>query len=330
MDIGSVEVLDYRVLTETLANFKHPQFAGTRLLGTQKVEGNVAAWDVYSPSRVTGNFRAPGAPATKVELVKVAGKTATLVPVLLEKAIDETALSWLHSGEAEAGDGARARITREQADLDRILEYTKEYTIWQALSGSLAVDQSDVKFTVDYGLKSSHKPTAAVSWATSTTDVIGDIKAWKALVAQDAGYMPTAAYCNESVMEYLMKNDDVAGLLGEGSLKEQVAESGYITRFMGLDWHVYDDGYIDGAGDFQKFIDDDRLYLVAEWAPFGALLSGSQEIPAGFSETRRVHGKFSYSAVETNPPGVRLFVGENFLPVIYIPDAIVTADVTPA
>jgi len=329
MDIGTVEVLDFKVLTGTLSNFKHPELAGQAILGSATVEGNVAAWDVYAPSRVTGNFRVPGAPATKVDLVKVASRTATLAPVLLEKTLDDMALSWLRSGDAAAGDSARARITREEADLDRVLEYTKEYTVWQALSGTLTVNQGDVKFTVDYGLKNSHKPTASASWATASTDVIGDIRAWKALVAADCGYTATDAYCNESVMDYLLGNDDIAGFLGEGALREQVAESGYITRFMGLNWHVYDAGYIDGSGDFQNFIADDRLFIVAAGAPLGAVLSGSQEIPAGFSETRRVYGKFAYSAVESNPPGVRLFVGENFLPVIYIPDAVVAADVTP-
>ena len=121
----------------------------------------------------------------------------------------------------------------------------------------------------------------------------------------------------------------MSNFLGEGALREQVGQSGYITRFMGLNWHVYNAGYIDASGNFQKFIGDDKLFIVAADSPFGAVLSGSQEIPAGFSSTRRVSGKFAYSAVETNPPGVKIYVGENFLPVIYIPDAIVAADVTP-
>jgi len=329
MDIGSVEVLDYKVLTATLANFKHPELLGLGLMPGQTIEGNVATWDIYSPSRVMGNFRVPGAPASRMDLVKVASRSATLAPVLLEKALDDSALSWLRSNEANSADGARAKITREESDLNRVLEYTKEYAIWQALCGSLSVNQGDVKFSVDYGIRATHKPTATGSWATASTDVIGDIKAWKALVSQDCGYNATDAYCNESVMEYLMGNDDVAAFLGEGTLREQVAESGYITRFMGLNWHVYDAGYLDAAGTFHKFIADDHLFIVANASPFGSILSGSQEIPAGWSETRRVYGKFAYSAVDSNPPGVRLFVGENFLPVIYIPDAIVAADVTP-
>lgn len=329
MDISLVEILDHKVLTATLANFKHPELLGLGLLPSQVVDGNVASWDVYSPSRVTGNFRVAGAPATKVDLMKIASRTATLAPVLLEKALDDAALSWLRSAEAQSGDSARAKITREEADLDRVLEYTKEYAIWQALSGTLAVNQGDVKFTVDYGLDVAHKPTAAASWALAATDVIADIKAWKGVIAESCGYVATDAYCNESVMEYLMGNDDVVAFLGEGSMREQVAESGRIKRFMGLNWHVYDAGYLDSTGTFRKFIADDRLFLVAGGAPFGAILSGSQEIPAGFSETRRVHGKFAYSAVDSNPPGVRLFVGENFLPVLYMPDAVVAADVTP-
>lgn len=329
MNIGSIEALDYKVLTGTLSNFKHPELLGLSLFPAVTIEGNVAQWDVYSPSRVTGNFRVPGAPATKVDMVKVASRTAALAPVLLEKTLDDLALSWLRTGDESAGGSARAKITREQADLDRVLSYTKEYCLWKALTGTLAVNQNDVKFTVDYGLRATHKPTAAASWATSSTDIIGDLKAWKALVSADCGYTPTDAYCNESVMDYLMGNDDVSNFLGEGALREQVGQSGYITRFMGLTWHVYGAGYIDAAGNFQKFIADDRLIIIAAGAPFGAMVSGSQEIPAGFSETRRVSGKFAYSAVETNPPGVQLFVGENFLPVIYVPDAIVAADVTP-
>ena len=329
MDLSSMEFLDYKVLTGTLSNFKHPELLGLRLFPSTTIDGHIASWDVYSPSRVTGNFRVPGAPATKVDMVKVASRTATLAPVLLEKALDDMALSWLRSGDQAAGDSARAKITREQSDLDRVVSYTKEYAAWKALSGTFAVNQADVKFSVDYGLRATHKPTASASWATGSTDVIADIKAWKALIQADCGYTPTEAYCNESVMDYLMGNDDVSNFLGEGALREQVGQSGYITRFMGLNWHVYNAGYIDASGNFQKFIGDDKLFIVAADSPFGAVLSGSQEIPAGFSSTRRVSGKFAYSAVETNPPGVKIYVGENFLPVIYIPDAIVAADVTP-
>lgn len=149
MDITAVEIFDYKVLTGTLANFKHPELLGVGLLPTATIDGNVATWEVYSPSRVTGNFRAPGSPATKLDLVKVASKTATLAPVLLEKSLDDMSLSWLRTGDESAGSSARAKVTREQADLNRVLEYTKEYAVWKALSGTLTVNQGDVKFTVD-------------------------------------------------------------------------------------------------------------------------------------------------------------------------------------
>jgi len=328
MDIGTIEILNHKVLTETLANFRHPELLGQELFAKTTIDGNVAAWSVYAPSRVTGNFRAPGAPATKMDLVKVASRTATLAPVLLEKTLDDAALSWLRSGDASTGDSARARITREQADLNRIVEYTKEYAVWQALTGSLSVDQDDVKFSVDYAFAASHKPTAAVSWAASDTDIAGDIRTWKSLISADCGYAATDVYCNETVMQYIMANDDVVNLLGEGALRAQVAENGCVRRFMGLNWHVYDAGYVDASGTFCRFIPDDRIIMIASGAPFGALVSGSQEIPGGYSHTHRVHGKFAYTTVEANPPGVRIFVGENFLPVIYIPDAILAADVT--
>jgi len=41
-------------------------------------------------------------------------------------------------------------------------------------------------------------------------------------------------------MEKMLKNDNVKDAIGETSLKEQLAQEAYITRFMGLNWHVYD------------------------------------------------------------------------------------------
>ncbi len=329
MNYGELEILHHKVLTRTVSDFKFAALLGTKLFPVQQIDGITARWDIISPGREKGTFRIPGEPATVVELTRLAQRTATCILMLLEKSLDEATLAWLRMAGEEDVNSARAHITEEQYDLDRRIQYTKEWTIWQALTGSLTIDQDNLKLSIDYGLDASHKPTASASWATAATDIPADIRAWKALIYEDSGYQPAEAYCNETVMEYMIKNDNVGDLLGDYVLKEQLAQEGYIKRFMGLDWHVYDAGYMVGDT-FTNFIADDTVIIVPAEKVYGRLQVGTQEIPTGFSSVEKAYGKFSYAATQPNPPGVDLFVGENFLPVILIPGAVVCADVTPA
>jgi len=329
MNFGELEILHHKVLTRTVVDFTHDELLGNQLLPEEHVEGITAQWDILSPTRQKGAFRVPGEPATRVELEKVGSRTATCILMLLEKALDEATLAWLRLAGEQDVASARARITAEQAELARRIQLAREWAVWQALSGTLTIDQDNLKLTVDYGLDATHTPTAAASWALTDTDIPADVRAWKKLVAQDSGYVAGEAFVNEGVMENMVKNDTVKAVIGETSLKEQLAREGYITRFMGLNWHVYDAGYLDASGTFHTFIPDDTVIILPSQKVYGRMQVGTQEVPTGFSETVRVYGRYSYAVTQSNPPGVNLYVGENFLPVVTLPGAIVCADVTP-
>ena len=329
MNYGELEILHHKVLTATVSDFKFDSLLGVKLFPLQQIDGITARWDIVSPSRQKGAFRIPGEPATRVELEKVSSRTATCILMLLEKALDEATLAWLRLAGEEDVASARARITAEEVELARRIQLAKEWTVWQALTGTLVIDQENLKLTVDYGLDESHTPTAEASWATTTTDIPTDVRDWKKLVAQDSGYVAGDAFVNEGVMAYMMKNENVKDVIGETSLKEQLAQEGYITRFMGLNWHVYDAGYLDASDTFHSFIPDDTVIIVPGQKVYGRMQVGTQEVPTGFSETVRVYGRFAYAVTQANPPGVNLYVGENFLPVVTLPGAVVSADVTP-
>ncbi len=330
MNFGELEILHHKVLTKTVTDFSFEELLGMQLFPGEHVEGITAQWDILSPTRQKGAFRIPGEPATRVELERVASRTATCILMLLEKALDEATLAWLRLAGEEDVASARARITAEQMGLARRIQLAREWAIWQALCGELVIDQDNLKLTVDYGLDASHKPTAAASWGLADTDIPADVRAWKKLIAQDSGYVAGEAFVNEGVMEKMIKNDNVKDVISDTGLKEQLAQEGYITRFMGLDWHVYDAGYLDASGTFHQFVPDDSVIIVPGPKVYGRMQVGTQEVPMGFNETVRVYGSYSYSVTQSNPPGVNLYVGENFLPVITLPGAIVCADVTPA
>lgn len=328
---GELDVLDYQVMTRTVREFEHPHLVLTGRFPEEIIDGIQARWDVLKPSRQKAGFRVPNQPAGKLGLVGVDSRSATCLLMNLEKALDEGALGWLREPGEPEQNNARALITREQADLEARVAYTVEWACSRALAGTLTVEVGGVSRTIDYGLDPTHTPTAAASWDDDGTDIPADVGAWAERVERDSGYAAADAYCNRNTMAYIVKNSQVQNLLGQGTVREQVAESGYVTHFMGLDWHVYNAGYIDGAGQFQRFIPDDRVVILPRENVFGRLQLGSQMIPAGggSQDLAKVYGGFSYAVVETNPPGVNLYVGKNFLPVLVMPDAVVYADVTP-
>jgi hypothetical protein len=328
---GELDVLNYRVMTKTVQDFAHPNLVLTGRFPEEIIDGIQARWDVLQPSRQTAGFRVPNQAASKLDLMSVDTRTATCLLMNLEKALDEAALGWLREPGTAEQNNARGLITREQADLEARIAYTVEWACARALSGSLTVRIGGVDRTLDYGLDATHKPTAAASWASDDTDIPADVGAWSELVERDSGYAAADAYVNRNTMAYLVRNTQVQNLLGEGTVREQVGSAGQVTHFMGLDWHVYNAGYIDSDGTFQRFIPDDTVVILPRENVFGRLQTGSQMIPAGggAEELVKVYGGFSYAVVQTNPPGVNVYVGRNFLPVVTVPDAVVYADVTP-
>jgi hypothetical protein len=328
---GELDVLNYQVMTQTVSEFRHPNLMLTGRFPEEVIDGIQARWDRLQPSRGTAGFRVPNQAASKLGLMSVASRNATCLLMNLEKALDEGALGWLREPGTAEQNNARAFITREQADLEARIAYTVEWAVAQALSGSLTVAVGGVNRTIDYGLDATHQPTAAASWADPDTDIPADVGAWAELIEKDSGYAAADAYVNRNTMAAIVKNSSVQNLLGQGTVREQVAETGHITHFMGLDWHVYNAGWVDASGTFQRFIPDDKVVILPREDVFGRLQSGSQMIPAGAgsNDLVKVYGTFSYAVVQTNPPGVHLYVGKNFLPVVTVPDAIVYADVTP-
>jgi major capsid protein E len=328
---GELDVLNYQVMTKTVGEFQHPNLMLTGRFPEDVIDGIQARWDVLKPSRTKAGFRVPNQAASKLDMMSVDTKSATCLLMNLEKALDEAALGWLREPGTSEQNNARGLITREQADLEARIAYTVEWAVSQALSGTLAVTVGGVSRSIDYGIDATHKPTASTSWATATTDIPDDVGAWAELIEKDSGYAAADAYVNRNTMAYIIKNTKVQNLLGQGTVREQVAENGHITHFMGLDWHVYNAGWIDSAGDFQRFIPDDKVVILPREDVFGRLQSGSQMVPggSGSNDLVKVYGAFSYAVVQTNPPGVNLYVGKNFLPVVTVPDAIVYADVTP-
>lgn len=331
-------ILKTEVMTGLVQKFPPQGLMGLSMaprLATSKITAQMARWDVMRSSRHLPEYNQPGAPAKREDKLIFDTYVAELAYHRFKKALDAQTLYFLrNAGDQYNVQAGEQRVRQELEDLNRLLDYKTEYMIWQMFTGTLAATQADVKFSVDYGIAVGHKPTTGTSWASLTTaDPVSDIQAWKKLISRDSGEMPTDAYCNETVMNYMVNNTKVRELL-RNQYGRQLVETGNINRMLGLNVHVYDNGYTPKGGSFTPFIGEDKFIIIAKGNPDpeGQVTNRLWDLLEGPSLDMGANGrpgKFSKSWMAEDPSVEHILVEHYALPVLFKPEAVIYADVVP-
>ena len=325
---GLEEVLGYKTMTRMVQMFPYTPSSLGELFPVQPISGDTAEWDVYKQGRGIAEANVRGGKSKEQALEKVAHKTATCIHLFDNKPLPGDTLNNLRApGTKEKR--ARAHIAREGLALRNLHQRTADYYRAAALTGTLTIDQTDVKLTIDYGVSATHKPTATASWGTASTDIVADIKAWMELVRQDSGLEPARAYCNQTVMQYLLNNTKIQKFLGSNAYVVQVGREGKITRLCGLDIHEEDRGYV-ASGSFTKFVADDKFVITPDPGDWAALQRGTCMVPNDErTDLVEVECPAAYPEVTGDPAAIKLLEHDVVLPVLAIPDSIVYGEVTP-
>lgn len=321
-EYGQLDLLQHEFMTGIVEEFPTPDFKGRQFFPSNPVLSNMSKWDIVQKNRGMAEFSVPGAPAKIVARRAVSQQTATQTYIREKKQLKGETMAWLRKPGTEHQQYKEQAVADELFELDSRLEYRKEWLRWQGFTGTITYAADDVKFVIDTRIDGTHKVTAAVTWATSTTDICGDIATWKRLIEKDSMKPCTQAWANDVVMSYIQKNDYVKDKFGD-MIKDQIAKEGYIKRFMGIDWNWYNTGYVDG-GTFYPFIANDYIVFMAATGSFGR----TDEGPATDPKANFKPGKFAKSWEEEDPAGVWVLEEESSLPIITIPNAIVYADTT--
>ncbi len=323
MAYGELSILQHKVMTNLVNKFPTPQFIGKALFPEKPIDSDTAKWDEIHQNRDMADYVSPDAEGNVVARLGVIEKSSTVACLKEKKQLKGSTMAWLRKPGTEHTQIAEQAVRDELTDLDSRLEFRREWARWQALSGTLTINQANVKFSVDYGIDASHKPTVTTAWSDVSADIIGDLVNWKELIQKDSGEMATTVYLNSKVMSYLIKNTGIKNLMGE-QLKTQILQSGYITRVIGLNFIVYDAGYVPAGGSFTKFITDDKVIMVTS-SPFAEeQVAPSTDPKSGFRP-----GKFSKSWTVEDPSGIWVLIELNSLPIIKKVENIVYADITP-
>jgi hypothetical protein len=338
MNAGEFEkVLGIEYLTSTVQKFEPTDGLGVcrREIFTrqQTINGTVAKWDELSRFRYGVPYVAPGSSATKIDLTPKAKRTATMAHVFFKRTLDREYFNLLREvGTESALMEVQAEVNKELADMRRMLDYTIEHLFWAVLTGSATITQltdgqNPITFTVTHGVTTEDSP--AQIW-TSPGGSYNIISEYLNTVIPDkyndaTGFMPSRAWCNNTVFKLWMQNPQFKAWY-------KATNNAMLQNLSTIDvgsirWNKYDFGQVvSGASTVTKFIANNRAIVLPEGNPMQAtLIEGRNWIPDPNRKDRLVRvgpGPYSYGKVEDDPPGITLFMGYDWLPVLKWPEPV--------
>lgn len=204
-------------------------------------------------------------------------------------------------------------------------------------TGAIAISANGQDYSFDYQIPSTHKATAGTSWATPTTDILGDIIKWKTTIEDDTGVAPTRAVCSRKTFGYIQNNENIRKAIyvmtnGTGMITEQVVKD-FLFQAVGVDVAVYTKKYIDEAGAKKPYIADDTFVLFPEGALgstwFGTTPEESDLMGGSVANVSIVDtGVAITTSKKVDPVNVETKVSMICLPSFEAADQVFIADVT--
>lgn len=146
---------------------------------------------------------------------------------------------------------AEDRVAEVVGGLRMRLETRIEWCKWQMVFGTLDIDQTDVQFSVDYGIPADFKPVLAGvdKWdALATADPVDDIMEW-AYLYRDEGIEPDYLLFTRAVEKLLLQNSAMRTLAEAhythtGNAQMNTARLNEMLKtFAGYEYRIYDKGY---------------------------------------------------------------------------------------
>jgi hypothetical protein len=230
----------------------------------------------------------------------------------------------------------RLRIMLSRNDL------LTEWMRWEAVKGVLSIDYPDGSTQViDYGMDPSHQPTLTGTdvWTDHTnSDPLGDLFAWSAIGAVDAGRYYNTVYLNTVTWRHLVYNENIRSYLsalGRSIMLPTTADMQALMREGTGNFILNDSGYLpDGATthELTKFIPDNRVLLTPGNTLFGNRImdvADGQVLVGGDTGAAPTIRQGYQTEVIANPFSKNVFrrAASARIPRIYFPEAFLYATV---
>lgn len=132
-------------------------------------------------------------------------------------------------------------------------------------TGTISISANGQNYEYDYGIDDSQKKSS--DWTLANADIIGDIRKWQKQIQQATGVKPTRMIVNSKTESYFLKNTDLKNAIWGNNAAAPILEANvrqYFLTALGLTYAVYDDMYINEAGQQKNFIPDDLAILLPQ------------------------------------------------------------------
>lgn len=347
---------------------------------TRRIQGDTCNYTKVKGTRKTARKVHRGDPSVRRELTGISEQPITLFHSFEHIFHDVTVLdALLNVDRAGLQDFGVQEVDRRSTEFATLFANNRKAMIMSALlSGYIKWDgngnlldpidlqSSKAVYTVDYGLSETKSTVTSVitsaaiidaSWATDSTDIVGDIRKIKQDSLIRTGYPLRHAFYGDSVLGYIMGNTVIKALYGSNNAMQNAFAQGEIPNgFMGLQWHPVGDCFFERATYTEKgentagtevsfgtypaasSLGAEQVVFCPEPSPeWWEVVEGTYRVPTSFQPAAdglaargnfaQVTGMFSYATITDDPPGIKHLAGDTFLPVIKVPDAVYIVDV---
>lgn len=328
----------------------------------RKCHGKTANWVEVAGTRQTARLVQYGSPSVRRGLSGVSDRSAIMMHTFEHILHPASILMQLRNLEnTDAQRMGQQTVAFESNNFGQYFKNLRLSTIYSMLtlghiyydgSGNLLPTSSgavtDVNFRVPTGNTGQLDVLGAgaiisASWATSTTDIAGQLESIHAAAVKLTGYPLQHAFYGANIRKYLNTNDSVKEMLKTDSAMANSFRQNVIPEMFGLQWHPMTKAFFaDSAGTNQSWWSGDMVVFTPEPSPdWYELLEGTYAVPtninvadgdaaaAAVAGLREVPGMFSYAKVLDDPPSIKQVGGDTFLPVPKVIGSYMIADVTP-
>lgn len=331
----SESILNPQAFSTTVQKFKPSgalRFTGE--VTHRNYRSKIAIFDTQEFSRRLAGFTSDGAPSKGKDLLTKKQRYCTMgLCKVSKRMVAEEDLVARKPGTASEIDPDAVRMD-EAADLAGIVDRTLEFCIAKILrTGQLSstdLPDSENTFSIDFGIPAANTPTVGTSWSNTAADIVGDVTDAVEAIENNSGVPIRRIVVNRTVMNHITANTAIQSLLEASFKQNQLAEEGRVTRFLGLDWEIYNETYVDDSGEVQKFLTDNDALLLPDLneKEIFEVQHGLNAVKDAAGQVTIVVGRTAYTYTSDDPVTETVVVLDRFLPCLKQPSAVGCIDVT--
>lgn len=350
----SVNIYEWRSLTNAVNKVKtQTPFLLDLFFSGNKVQHNADSFDF---EEITGNSKVAQFSTAQSQTPKSVSKQTRITKTLSiprtyeEKGFAASELAkfkptndgMIYVGSAaDIASAATQAILQEVGDLKSRVIGRREVMAAQAIAtGAVTVVVDGNTRTADFGFTSDHLITLSGGnlWsATSTSDILGNLRTWKKAIIKRTGYGRIACVMGGDAAAWFIKDTKVMAALN--NLNYQVGKldlntvpadraSRYLGYFEGVEYYVYDQDYQDTAGSDVAILGAGQVVMGALGNPNNRMHLGTVVRMGDNGQTLAFANEMVlYPVVNQNKTGVSWELEQKSLPAIHEANGFISASV---